>query len=190
MSKLFLILILPLWLFAWDVYKEKDNITIYKEHDEKFEFSQYKAITTFNFSLKKISDAIMNHHSYTSWLSDCIKADKKEDKVYILMSPPWPLNNRQVWAQIEKKVYKDKAIITLNSIDNKNSDESGVWFKYLHAEFVLTPLSQNATQVSLSLFGNPGGFPPAWMVNWLAWEIPYQSLFDLNHYLKSHNTVE
>ena len=184
MSK-FLLLLLPLYVFAWELHKEVDGILIFKEHDAKFEFAQYKAEMTMPYTLKEVSTAIMNHHSYTSWLSDCIKADKEDSFVYILMNPPWPLNYRQVWAKIEKKLYRHKEIITLNSIDKKSSKHSAVWFNYLHAEFVLIDHNRTSTKVKLSLLGDPNGYLPTWLVNFMAWKIPYQSLYDLNQYLKS-----
>lgn len=183
MTKL-IFLLLPFYLCAWELHKEKDGIFIFKEHDRKFEFAQYKAEITMHYALKSISTAIMNHHSYTSWLSDCIKAERKDDFVYILMNPPWPLNHRQVWAKIEQRVYKDREIITLNSLNKKSSQDSGVWFNYLHAEFILTKKSETSTDVTLSLIGDPGGYPPTWLVNFMAWKIPYQSLYNLNQYLK------
>jgi len=182
MNKLFL-LFLPFLLFAWDEYKKIDNITIYKEHNKKFEFVQFKADTVFAFSLDEISYTIMNHHSYTSWFSDCIKADKDKNSIYILMQPPWPLEKRQVWAEIKKKVYDKKQIITLSSTSKKNSDYEGIWFNYLYAEFKLEYISEHSTKVSLSLMGDPGGYPPSWIINLMAWKIPYQTLNNLNIYL-------
>ncbi len=39
----FFLLLLPLYLFAWELHEESDNISIYKEHTKKFKFAQYKA---------------------------------------------------------------------------------------------------------------------------------------------------
>ncbi|MFT7004144.1 MAG: hypothetical protein ACJAWW_001497 [Sulfurimonas sp.] len=183
MYKLFL-LFLPLYLFSWELHKETDNIRIYIEHPPKFKFAQYKAQMLMPYSIQDISDTIMDYHSYTSWLSDCIQSDKVGEEVYILMSPPWPLSHRQVWATIEKIVSKQEHIIRLNSIDANTSKHSGVWFTYLIAEFSLKAKGDLSTQVTLSLIGDPGGYPPAWLVNLMAWKIPYQSLYDLNNYLK------
>lgn len=184
MHKILILCLLPLYLFAWELHKERDGIVIFKEHDSKFKFAQYKAEMTMPHALKKISTAIMNHHSYTSWLSDCIQSDKEGDLVYILMNPPWPLNYRQVWAKIEKKVSKNSLLITLNTIDKKQSQHKGVWFRYLHAEFSLIKKSETSTQVKLSILADPNGYLPTWLVNLMAWKIPYQSLYDLNQYLK------
>ncbi len=184
MTKLFLLLF-PFLLFSWDEYKKIDNITIYKEHNEKFEFIQFKADTILPFSLDKISSTIMYHHSYTSWFSDCIKADKDNNSVYILMQPPWPLEKRQVWADIKKKVYPNKQVITLISIENKTSPYKAIWFNYLYAEFRLHYQTEHSTKVSLSLMGDPGGYPPSWIINFMAWKIPYQTLNNLNQYLST-----
>ncbi len=164
-----LFLLLPALLFSWQEYKDIDEIKIYKKYDKKFEFAQFKAQTLMPYSSKVISNIIMNSKTYTSWLADCIQADSIDEQVYILMQPPWPLNKRQVWAEIQKKEYENK----------------GVWFNYLYAEFILEETQGLQTQVTLSLLGDPGGYPPSWMVNLMAWQIPYKSLKGLNIYISN-----
>ena len=185
MSKL-LLLLLPVLLFSWQEYKDMDNIKIYKQHDEKFKFVQFKVQTQIPYSSELISDVIMNAQTYTSWLADCIQADSNATEVYLLMQPPWPLNQRQVWAEIEKKEYPNKQVITLRSIKKYESQNEGVWFNYLYAEFRLEQIQDKQTKVTLSLLGDPGGYPPSWIVNLMAWEIPYKSLKGLNTYINEH----
>lgn len=55
------------------------------------------------YSSEVISNIIMNSQTYTSWLADCIQVNNKDQKVYLLMQTPWPLNQRQVWVEIQKK---------------------------------------------------------------------------------------
>ena len=182
MSK-FLFLLLPVLLFSWQEYKDIDEIKIYTKHDKKFEFVQFKAQMQMPYSLELISDVIMDTQTYTSWLADCIQADSEDKQVYLLMQPPWPLNRRQVWAERQKKVYENKQIIILGSINRYTGENKGVWFNYLYAEFILEKSKDHQTKVTLSLLGDPGGYPPSWLVNLMAWQIPYKSLKGLNTYI-------
>ena len=176
-------LLLPLLLFSWEEYTQIEGISIYKKHEDKFEFVQFKAQTEFSASLESISQVVMNPQTYTLWLSDCIHAQKKDEHVYILMQPPWPLKKRQVLAKLHSKTYSHKKIITLVSLNRQKQNEEGIWFNYLYAEFLLEKIDKDQTRVTLSLLGDPGGFPPAWMVNLMAWQIPYKSLRDLKDYI-------
>ncbi len=180
-----LLLLLPVLLFSWQEYKEIDGIKIYKQHDEKYELVQFKAQTQMPYSSDLISNTIMNAQTYPSWLADCIAAERIDKQVYLLMQPPWPLDQRQVWAEIQKKEYADRQVITLRSIKKYESESSGVWFNYLYAEFILEETADRQTQVTLTLHGDPGGFPPSWLVNLMAWQIPYKSLNELNTYIRN-----
>lgn len=180
-----LFLLLPALLFSWHEYKDIDEIKIYKKHDKKLEFVQFKAQMQMPYSSKVISSIIMNSQTYTSWLADCIQADNIDEQVYLQMQPPWPLNERQVWAKIEKKEYENKQVITLHSIKKYEHKNKGVWFNHLYAEFILEETQDFQTQVTLSLIGDPGGYPPSWLVNLMAWQIPYKSLKNLNTYISN-----
>ncbi len=181
-----LLLCFPLLLFAWEEFKNLDEIKIYKKYEEKFKFVQFKAETTMPFSISTVSSTIMDHTTYTSWLSDCIKTDRKKDQIYFLLQPPWPLSKRQVWAEIKKHEYPKRQLITLHSLDTKVSSENAIWFNYLYAEFALDDLGKNKTRLTLSLVGDPRGSIPLWIVNFVAWEIPYKSLLSLKSYLQEH----
>lgn len=180
-----LLLLLPILLFSWQEYKDVDGIRIYKKYDKKFEFVQFKAQTQMPYSSKAISNIIMNAQTYPSWLADCIQADNRDGEVYLLMQPPWPLDQRQVWAELQKTEYADRQVITLRSIRKYESVNRGVWFNYLYAEFILQETQERQTQVTLTLLGDPGGFPPNWLVNLMAWQIPYKTLRELNAYLRN-----
>lgn len=180
-----LFLLLPVLLFSWQKYKVIDEIEIYTKQDKKFKFVQFKAQTKMPYSAKIISNVIMDSQTYTSWLEDCIQADSKDEKVYLLIQPPWPLNQRQVWVEIQKKEYANKQIITLHSIKKYENENEGIWFNYLYAEFILEETQDLQTQVTLSLIGDPGGYPPSWLINLMAWKIPYKSLKSLNTYIRN-----
>jgi len=181
-----LFLLLPALLFSWQEYKNIDGIEIYKKYDEKFKFVQFKAQTKMPYSSEIISSVIMNAQTYPSWLADCIQAENKDEKVYLLMQPPWPLNQRQVWAEIQKNEYLHKKVITLRSIEAYESENEGIWFNYLYAEFILEETQELQTKVTLSLLGDPGGYPPNWLVNLMAWQIPYKSIKGLNTYINNN----
>ncbi len=180
-----IILLFPLLLCAseWKAFKTLDQIKIYEKYEKEVEFVQFRAVTKMPFSLDWISKTIMDHDSYTSWLSDCIKAEKSNDKIYLLMQPPWPLSRRQVWVEIEKNEYVKKQIITLRSLNIQASSSDAVWFNDLYVAFILEELGRSETKVTLSLLGDIGGSVPHWLVNLMAWKIPYNSLLDLKKQL-------
>ena len=149
-----LFLLLPALLFSWQEYKNIDEIKIYKKYDKKFEFAQFKAQTLMPYSSEVISNIIMNSQTYTSWLADCIQADNIDEQIYILMRSPWPLNQRQVWTEIQKKEYANRQVIILRSIKKYESKNKGVWFNYLYTEFILEETQDLQTQVTFSLLGD------------------------------------
>ncbi|MDF1881806.1 hypothetical protein JHD50_10930 [Sulfurimonas sp. MAG313] len=186
MIKLF-VLLFPIILFSWEEYKSVDDIHIYKQDKSQFDFAQFKAETIISVSIDEITKHIINPKTYIYWLSDCINARQDNDNIYILMQPPWPLRKRQVMSKLNIKTYANKKEITLSSINKQPPSSNGIWFNYLYAMFTLEPINETHTKVTLSLVGDPGGFPPAWIVNLMAWEIPYKSLRDLKLYLKNKN---
>lgn len=180
-----IILLFPLLLCAsqWKAFKTLDQIEIYEKYEEGVEFVQFRAITKMPFSLDRISKTIMDHNSYTAWLADCIKAEKSEGNVYLLMQPPWPLSRRQVWVEIERKEYAKMQLITLRSLNMRTGSSDAVWFNDLYAEFILEELENSELKVTLSLLGDIGGSVPHWLINLMAWKIPYNTLLDLQKLL-------
>ncbi len=183
----FFILLLPLLLFAseWKAYKTLDQIKLYEKQGKESGSVRFRAETIMPFSSDVIASTIMDHNSYTSWLSDCVKAERTQEKVYLLMQPPWPLSRRQVWVTVTKKAYLKKQVMIIDSLDIKSPSSDAVWFNTLHAEFVLEALKGPETKVTLTLYGDIGGSVPLWLVDLQAWRIPYDSLRDLQKYLNS-----
>jgi hypothetical protein len=179
--------LLPLLLFSWEPYKTIDDIAIYKQNNHDSKFVQFKAEVLLPYTLKAISKTTLSPKTYTYWLSDCIKAYQEDDNIYIQMQPPWPLNKRQMWTHLEHNVSQNSETITLKDIDKREPHHDGIWFNTVFAQFILEKIDESSTKVTLELVGDPGGFPPQWAVNLMAWEIPYKSLVQLNHYLKEKN---
>lgn len=90
----------PFQIFAWDLAKEKNGVTVHTRNVEGSELKEFRGKTKVKASLNSILALLEDNPSYTTWLKDCKKSEaikvlnQKEKYIYILNGVPWPLDDR------------------------------------------------------------------------------------------------
>jgi hypothetical protein len=171
----------------WELEKNSKGIKIYTRSVNTGGVKEFKAITTVSADIIKIANLITNVTNYINWYPDIIEStilkrlSKKERIVYYKMDVPWPVYDRDAVLKLSVKITKEgqDILISMNSISGYKNKVKKVERIDDAIGFWRLTTQGNKTKVVYQFLGNPGGSMPAWMVNMLIVESPYNTLVAL-----------
>jgi hypothetical protein len=103
---------------------------------------------------------------------------------------PWPVKDRDVvFRRIRSKDATTGAVEYKSTALPEDYPEQGgrIRMPYLQAIWRFTPLESGRTELYYQQHSEVGGHIPAWLVNKLAVNIPFDSLFNFRRLLMSAN---
>ena len=190
----FISTILILFLFTpgdepWVERKNKDNIVVYTRKVVTSDYKEIKITTNVKTTLSSIVKALSDVDHFKDWIYNCTQATlvkKSSDAditTYQVFDVPWPSTDRDVVSRLQITQDKKTKVVTLASdIVNGLIPE----FKELvrvadfHSRYILTPIADGSVDIDYELGTNPGGEVPAWLVNLVIVNAPYQTQEKLN----------
>ena len=178
----------------WELKRNKENIEVYTRRVTTSDFKELKCKTTVNASLSSIVKILTDVDHYTDWVYKCVTATRvknvNEAEVYSyqLFDAPWPLDDRDVVAQL--KIIQDKktkvVIATSVLADNLVPEIKGVVrIKNFHTKYVLTPKSNGMVEIDYELGTEPGGIIPALLANLVMVNGPFETQQMMNALLQT-----
>jgi len=179
---------------SWDLKKNKDNILVYSRKIETSDFKEIKSTTTVKSSLSSIIKVLTDVDNYTSWVYKCIAAKKvkhisdSEICAYQLFDVPWPCDDRDVVSKLKIVQDKKTKVVTTTSVlaDHLVPEKPGiVRVKNFHTRYVLTPKGNGIVEIDYELGTEPGGDVPAWLVNLVAVNAPFNTQQMMNALLQT-----
>jgi len=192
-----LILILfPVLVFSqdnWKIKKEKDDITVYTRPSQTNDFDEFKATTTFDFSMAAFLNVMWDVEAYPAWTPDMKHSkllDKKDDTVQIYYSDlkvPFPYENRDVvyYNKFVMDSAKQHLTIHIKALPDYIEKKDGlVRMPSGNGKWEVQSKEDGKLEVSLQMLVDPGGNIPAWLVNQFIADSPYQTLKNLKSFGK------
>ncbi len=164
--------------------KEKDSIKVYTCNNDNSRFKTIRASVVMEATLSQVASVIMDVEKYETWQFNTISAKKLEKPTdedvtfYSEVDAPWPIANRDLIIRIQLSQDKQTKIVTLNCNSLPKylpENKQIVRVPFSKALWVLTPLSNNRVNIDYSIEINSGGAVPAWMVNMVCAQAPYES---------------
>ena len=153
----------------WVFVEESQGVTIYSRKIAGHAQSEFKGTRIINQPVEVVGAVLADIPSYTRWFFNCIRAQKIPDKknsdlnfrLYIIITPPWPLWNRDVIYDFRTRVDigAGKIMVWGKALrdDSVPVKENHVRVTDSAIEWDLERLDDNRTRVSFAKRINIGG---------------------------------
>ncbi|TGK00759.1 START domain protein [Leptospira semungkisensis] len=177
------LLLLPAKMFAWDLEKDKNGITVHTRSVEGSELKEFRGKTKLKTNLNTIVALMEDNPNYTTWLKDCKKSEavrvlnSKEKYIYILNGVPWPLDDRDFVIHSTLIQDKNTGAVTyqMKPVANIVPDKKGLVRGTIKGYWKFVPVS-DGVEVTYQVHSEPGGSIPTSIANIVVVDIPYETL--------------
>ncbi|MDP6923483.1 MAG: START domain-containing protein [Candidatus Scalindua sp.] len=174
----------------WQHIYESDGINICKRVAEGSKFFEFKAVGNLRGMMSEYVSAILDTNEHSDWAPRCLEArnvEKVNDQefvIYAVYAGVWPTADRDYSARVSitaepgiPTVRVDIERVELSDTLPVSADR--VHIPHMKSCWIFEQISQNCTRVELCAHVDPGGWIPAWLVNWGYRTIPFQFLKNL-----------
>ncbi len=174
----------------WHLAYEADGINIYKRVTEGSKFLEFKAEGDLHGAISEYVSVILNTDGHPIWAPRCLEArevDKINDGELIMhavYAGVWPTADRDYTARMFITSKPNLPIVRVDIERVEPPDlppvaTDRVHIPHLKSYWIFEQISPGFTHVELRAHVDPGGWIPAWLVNWGYRKIPYQFLKNL-----------
>jgi START domain len=174
----------------WHLAYEADGINIYKRVTEGSKVLEFKAAGNLQGTIPEYVSVILDTDNLPNWVPRCLEArniEKINDRefiMYAVCAGVWPIADRDYAARVSITSEPDMPIVRVDVKrvelpDTPPVATDRVHIPHLKSCWIFEQISQDFTRVELRAHVDPGGWIPAWLVNWGYRKIPYQFLKNL-----------
>ena len=186
------------WCFVY----EADGITVHKRINEDTIFIEFKSTGVLRGEISDYLAVILDTEIMPDWAPQCIEAQNiesindQETIVYVACNGVWPVADRDYVAKrtISSGSEKSAVRINIDLIENPDAPDikGRVHIPYLQCCWILKRINPSHTHVELRACVDPGGWLPAWLLNWGYRRIPYRYLKELESKIveRSHTATD
>lgn len=162
---------------SWTLMINRNDIKVYTRSWPGSDFVAIKGVQTINSSLSNILENFIDIAAFPEWVKDAKEGfvispfdETHARKIYLRMSLPWPLADRDIVSGQQVTQDKNTKIIKIREWyegDALPENDGVVRIPRLNTEFLLIPKEKNVTLLIWQGHNDPGGFIPPFLVNWL-----------------------
>lgn len=172
--------------------KDQDSIKVYTCHTDTSRFKSIVTELTIKTTLDQLKRFILDIPNYTQWQYNTVEATvirkvSESELIYrTVIEAPWPVMNRDMVVHIRTKYTpNNELIITTESENGIVPEKKGfVRVPSSYAKWTVKMKKKNQLQIKYTMQIDPGGSVPAWLVNWVCAEAPYQSFKKLKELIE------
>ncbi|HET7003221.1 MAG TPA: START domain-containing protein [Puia sp.] len=175
----------------WKLKLEKEEIKIYTKPCGDSKIRSLKVVCTVKATLSQMAAVLLDIKSQDEWFYHTKSVLLKEISPYELyyhseLSFPFPFSNRDF---IEHIVLSQNAVTRVVTMTVQNLPEfippQKDFVRVLHSEckWVVTPLANKTLHVEFTLFADPAGSIPVWLVNAMSYYGPFETFKKLKNQL-------
>jgi len=183
---------------GWDLRKNENGIAVYTRYTTNSNIKEIWVIDTVKSSMSAVVALLLDTKNYPRWVYKCKECktlksiSDREEYDYELTNIPWPFHDREVIT--DSKISQDSLtkIVTVNSIaapDFMPDTGAAVRIRQFHSVYKLTKLTKGKIKVDYTLWGNPGGNIPTWLINASIVIGPYNSTVEINKLLPLYQSA-
>jgi len=171
--------------FPWQLRVKDDGITVYTRKVEGSPILAFKADMTIDAPLDKVVRFYEDEKKLPQWYYQCVRAEVIETEsaeqqiFYFVVHLPWPVTERDSVFRRTKSVDPASGTVTYSAtaLPKRLPVEKGkIRVQALDSTWHFTPLGGGRTAVRFEQHSDPGGSIPAFLVNKLVVDIPFNSL--------------
>jgi hypothetical protein len=182
-----------------DLKKDQDSIKVYSCSTDQSKFKSIKASFEVSATAPQLAAMVMDIAGYNDWQYKTINAkilkwiSKQELIYYVEIVAPWPVSNRDliVHLKVEQDPITKKMTFTANGKPDFIPEKEGITrVPMSRSTWVVVPITSNKLRVEYSMNIDPSGSVPAWMVNMVSAEGPFESFLTLRNKIKERNYTQ
>lgn len=164
--------------------KDKDNIKVYSCKTQDSEFKAVRAEFELNASIEDYIAVVLDVDSYKEWHYRVVnprlltKTNDFELIYYTQISAPWPVSNRDMVLRLKLDQNTKTKVLTviIESIsDYLPVTKHVVRIPESYSKLTLTPMENTKLKAEYYIQVDPGGQIPAWVVNSVSTQAPYET---------------
>ena len=176
--------------------KDKDNIKVYSCKTPDSEFKAVRAEFELNATIEDYMAIVLDVDRYKEWHYRVInprllhKTSDTELIYYTQISAPWPVSNRDLILRLNLDLNINTGVltVTLESIsDYLPAVDNVVRIPESFSRMTLTPIGNSKLKAEYFIQVDPGGSMPAWVVNMVSTQAPYETFKNLIDRVESLN---
>jgi hypothetical protein len=182
----------------WVLRKNKNGIAIYTRYEEGFSIKELKLVDTVQSSLSGVVGQLLDTKNYTAWVYHCSESktlkliNDQEEYDYEVISVPWPFNNRDLIS--DSKISQDSLTktVTINTVAAPTyipEVEGVVRIKQFNSVYILTKLAAGKIRIDYTVYTDPGGNIPVWLINANIVSGPYNTFYAMNERLPQYQSA-
>jgi|AntDeeMetagen681_2_1112603.scaffolds.fasta_scaffold00002_39 hypothetical protein len=173
----------------WDLDLKEDGIRVYTRSINDSRINAFRAETVLDAPLEAVLAVMSDPRSCMEWVHQCVEAYNlpngsfNDRYAYSINDMPWPASDRDYVLHIRTMTgsSQDEIIMKMDAVPDRREKRDGyVRMEVASTVYELTREGENRTRMIWYQHAEPGGSLPAWLVNRLATDIPYESLKELN----------
>ncbi|MDP9042330.1 MAG: START domain-containing protein [Bacteroidota bacterium] len=176
----------------WKLKLDEDGITVYTKPHTDSKIKALRVICTVKATLSQIAAVLMDVKSQDEWsyhLKSTLLLQVSPIEVYYYAELifPFPFDNRDFVVHMKLYQNPDTRIVTidvLNVPDYIGQKKGIVRVLNSSCKWVITPVGADSATIEFTLFADPGGFVPAWLINIFSSYGPFESFKKLRVQLK------
>ncbi|MHC4268916.1 MAG: START domain-containing protein [Planctomycetota bacterium] len=173
------------WRFVYGA----EDIIVHKRVKAGSSFLEFKAIGDLRGNITEYMNLLLDTDKIPDWAPQCFEAknveiiNENENIIYVACNGIWPVSDRDYIAK--RTVITDPEMTTVRiNVDLTNNtnlaiSNNRIHIAHLQCYWILKKIDSAYTHVELYAFVDPGGWLPAWLVNWGYRWIPFRFLKNL-----------
>lgn len=186
---IFLVLAFTAPLYAaenpWQLKKKTEGISVYTRKVEGSSILEFKGDMTVNAPMAKIIPLFEDVKGLTSWYYQCTHSELIKDEgpqnkiIYIVLHFPWPVTERDsVFRRSKSTDEKNSSIsYSLQALPKLLPVKKGkIRVPMINSLWRFTSLPDGKTEIYFRQHSNAGGSVPAFLVNAMSVDTPFNSL--------------
>ncbi len=182
-----------LWAQSWEFVKEEDGVQIFTRQEPGKSLKEFKGIADIQAPVEKVF-TVVEDVNHTGWWDENLIGIKvlayeknKGAKYYMIYDAPWPVSNRDLYAEVTVAIDQAKRVYTITSFaltTGVPGEGDLVRIRDYRQKWTITPTGENSTHVILEGFIDPAGKIPVWVSNRLIIQSPVNTIIGLKEQLK------
>lgn len=181
---------------SWQLEKEEDGVKVWVAPTPGSDYKQFKGQVMINAPLKAVQQVLEDIKNFPQWYHRMVEArviktlENGHSLRYSVTDLPWPVSDRDAVVEAYKEIMSNGELrVTFVARPNAFPLQEGrIRMPYLQGSWVLTPLSQEQTQVTFQTAAEPGGSIPSWLANQMVVEVPFNTLRNLKYRIEGEET--
>ena len=174
--------------------KDKDNIKVYSCKASDSKFKTVRAEFELNATIDEYIAIVSDVDNYKAWHYRTAgprlleRISDTELIYYTQVSAPWPVSNRDLILRLKLDLNTTTKALTatLESMaDYLPEVKNVVRIPTSYSRMTLTPIGNSKLKVEYFIKVDPGGHIPAWVVNLVSTQAPYETFKNLRDRMES-----